>query len=314
MKNFIRFSFISTLFTYLVIFTGGLVRVSGAGLGCPDWPHCFGRWLPPLSYTQLPEGIDPLQVNLVLAWIEYLNRILGVILGILVVITAILAIKNFRKVPSVLWTSIAAALMVALLGWQGGKVVQTHLEPLLVSMHFLIALLLASLLVYASLKAFYHVHPDEYIGENYPRGSLGFAFFLWILTLIQAGLGTQMRAGLEIAAGWYPLASDQELIASLGAIKYIHPLFGAVLALLVFIFALRTLASSKPAPLMRQGLWLSMLLVLLQLAIGLALYVIGTPPFLQVFHLWIAALLVGTLLMICTVLIRRRELGTAGNV
>ncbi|MFH2054835.1 MAG: COX15/CtaA family protein, partial [bacterium] len=76
MRIFQRFAFVSTFFTYLVIFTGGLVRVTGAGLGCPDWPKCFGSWLPPLSYTDLPPDIDPTQVNLVLTWIEYLNRVL----------------------------------------------------------------------------------------------------------------------------------------------------------------------------------------------------------------------------------------------
>jgi cytochrome c oxidase assembly protein subunit 15 len=307
MKNFIRFSFTSTLFTYLVIFTGGLVRVSGAGLGCPDWPKCYGRWLPPLTYEQLPPEFDPSQVNLVLAWIEYLNRILGVILGILVAITAILAIKNFRKAPGVLLPSVLAGLTVAFLGWQGGQVVETHLEPFLVSAHLAIALLLACLLLYATLRAYYLTRPGEQTLGVYPRTAGFWVGALWLLVIIQVLLGTEMRAGLEVLAGQFPLASGADLIARLGTIKYIHPLLGAAAALLTFLVSFRILGNSQPSGLVKQGLWLGMLLVLLQLALGLGLFNIGVPPFLQVFHLWLAALLVGTLLLVFSILRLARE-------
>lgn len=307
MRNFVRFSFISTLFTYLVIFTGGLVRVSGAGLGCPDWPRCFGRWLPPLSYNQLPEGFDPAQVNLMLAWIEYLNRILGVILGILIAITAILAIKNFRKVPGVLVPSVLAGLLVAFLGWQGGQVVEQHLEPLLVSMHMVTALVVASLLIYATLRAYYFLNPDMASGNGRGRNTALWIGALWILAVVQVLLGTEMRAGLEIAAEQFPLASDLDLMATLGSIKYIHPVLGGIVALLTFFVGLRLLSLVRSGGLARQGIWLAMLLVVVQLALGLGLVSIGTPPFLQVFHLWIGALLVGTLLMTYTVLRRPEE-------
>jgi len=95
-RNFQRLSLITTLATFFLIFVGGLVRVSGAGLGCPDWPKCFGRWIPPLRAEDLPAGFDEQTFNVTLAWIEYINRLIGVIVGFLILATALMALKHFR--------------------------------------------------------------------------------------------------------------------------------------------------------------------------------------------------------------------------
>ena len=92
MKLFSKFAFLSTVATYIVIFAGGLVRVSGAGLGCPDWPKCFGGWVPPLTASQLPPGFDSQTFNFTLAWIEYVNRLMGVLLGMLIVLTEVVTL------------------------------------------------------------------------------------------------------------------------------------------------------------------------------------------------------------------------------
>ena len=90
-SSFQRLALWTTATTYLLILVGGLVRASGAGLGCPDWPRCFGGWIPPASAADLPPGFDPAQFNATLMWTEYLNRLLGVTVGLLVLATVVSA-------------------------------------------------------------------------------------------------------------------------------------------------------------------------------------------------------------------------------
>src|SRR5262249_9570821 len=96
LSSFQRLCLFTTLATYFLIRVGGFVRASGAGLGCPDWPRCFGSWIPPSSADQLPAQFDRALFNPALMWTEYLNRLLGVIVGFLILGTVISAVRNQR--------------------------------------------------------------------------------------------------------------------------------------------------------------------------------------------------------------------------
>jgi cytochrome c oxidase assembly protein subunit 15 len=94
MKGFQRLILISIIGTYLVILAGAIVRGTGSGLGCPDWPRCFGQWVPPMDINELPDNykeiykidgktiadFDPFKT-----WTEYINRLLGVLLGFAII-------------------------------------------------------------------------------------------------------------------------------------------------------------------------------------------------------------------------------------
>ena len=129
LTSFQRLAIWTTATTYLLILVGGLVRASGAGLGCPDWPRCFGSWIPPASAAALPPQFDPAQFNPTLMWTEYMNRLLGVTVGFLILATAISAWRHHRHRPRILWTTIAAFLLVGYEGWLGGRVVAHELAP-----------------------------------------------------------------------------------------------------------------------------------------------------------------------------------------
>ncbi|MDH4155804.1 MAG: COX15/CtaA family protein [candidate division Zixibacteria bacterium] len=298
MKAFTRLAIITTLATYLLIFTGGLVRVSGAGLGCPDWPKCFGRWVPPLSVSQLPVDIDPAQFNFALAWIEYVNRLIGVAVGLLIAAVAVMAIISYRRHPKILIASILAAVLVAFQGWQGGQVVASELAPLLVSVHLVIALVIGGLMIYVSQRAWYLERPDTEKESAYPAGLRMWVGLLWVLALVQVILGTQVREAIETAMHDFPLLPDSELIGAVGVMKYVHPLLGAVIAVAAWIIVFRLVkAKNRPSPIVWQSGWSVAGLVLVQLLVGAVLTFVGIPAVMQVLHMWVAALLTGAILV-----------------
>src|SRR5436190_12601335 len=183
LSSFQRLALWTTAITYFLILVGGLVRASGAGLGCPDWPRCFGSWIPPASAADLPPQFDPSQFNPTLMWTEYLNRLLGVTVGFLILATAISAWRHHRNQPRILWTTIAAFILVGYEGWLGGRVVAHELAPWIVTAHLIVAIVIVQLLLYVTFSAFATQKTSS-------GGSPGlWVLALIVLTMVQAGFG-----------------------------------------------------------------------------------------------------------------------------
>ena len=114
---------------------GGVVRVTDSGLGCPDWPLCYGQIIPPFSVPTM---------------IEYSHRLSASVLSLFVLGTAVLAWLQFRENRVVIFSSIAALVLVVVAAILGGITVLTELEWWVVLFHLAIAeILLASLIVAA---------------------------------------------------------------------------------------------------------------------------------------------------------------------
>ena len=303
-NNFKTFSILTTAATYFLIFVGGLVRVSGAGLGCPDWPKCFGRWIPPTNISQLPSDMDPSLFNFTLAWIEYINRLIGVAIGILIFITAFLAVKNFRDKPKIMYPSILAFILVGYQGWQGGRVVASELEPYLVSIHMATAFIIVSLLIYVSLQAHF-LTDQKTAGQSnitkHPRGTILMIGLLWILVIIQVIMGTQVRASIELSARQFPDLNPSAWLDKIGLVGYNHTILGVIVAGLALFIVFRVLRhSSLSLSLIKQSGWSIIGLVFIQLIIGVILFAGTIPPVMQVLHLWVASLITGLCLVFYT--------------
>ena len=124
---------ITALSGYLQIALGGLVRVSGSGLGCPDWPLCHGRPYPPPTFHAI---------------VEYSHRANGVLFGLLLILTVVAGFWLYRgRRTPVTWLTVATLLVVVAEGLLGGLVVAQQLTPVLVLAHLATALLILALLV-----------------------------------------------------------------------------------------------------------------------------------------------------------------------
>lgn len=311
MSTFRKSAFITTIATYLLIFMGGLVRVSGAGLGCPDWPKCFGRWIPPLSAGQLPPHIDPARFNFALAWTEYINRLVGVTVGILVLATAYFAIRHMRRAPRILYGTIAAALLIGYQGWQGGQVVLSELEPLIVSVHMGLALVIVSLLIYITQEAYYLEFPQAESGSRYPGGAKKWIAGLWAVSILQIVLGTRIREAIEILARDFPMLSKQALLDKAGAVQHVHWILGILMFLVTWRVGARIINAGKsPSGTVRACTWSAIGLIVLQLFVGIILISAGLPAAVQLAHLWIASIYIGALLVLFNA-IRKSEKGVS---
>ena len=303
-----RLALISTIATFILIFVGGLVRVAGAGMGCPDWPRCFGHWIPPLSVHDIPAGISPDKFNVTLAWIEYGNRLMGVTLGFLIVGAAILAIVHHRKNRGILWCTLCAAVLVAFQGWLGSMVVATDLKPIVVTLHMVLALVIASLLIYATLEAYYLERQRDQSKAAYPARASRWVAGLWLLAIVQVILGTEVRAGAETAAQEFPLWSSIQWLGKAGMVYHLHMTVGVlVFAATIWVTYAIFKLSEQPTLMVRSCLWSMIVLVLFQVIFGIAFMVAGLTPLLQLLHLWGASLFIGFAFVLVSALSKSDE-------
>jgi len=286
-SSFQRLALWTTATTYFLILVGGLVRASGAGLGCPDWPRCFGGWVPPVSVADLPPQFDPSQFNATLMWTEYLNRLLGVTVGLLILATAVSAWRHHRHNPRILWTTIAALLLTGFQGWLGGRVVAHELAASIVTVHMIVALVIVQMLLYVTVRA--SARPGQ-TPSSLARGVRPWLAALMGVTLVQIAIGTQVRGGVDQAldAG---VARDAAL-ATVGTLDFLHR--DAAFAVLVgAVLLMFWLVSRRAAAVLIGWSWIGLGLAALQVVLGVVMAYVTLLPAAQVLHLTVASLLLG---------------------
>jgi heme o synthase len=139
--TFRRLALASAATTYLLVVIGAVVRSTGSGMGCPDWPTCHGSLIPPLSDTA--------------AWIEWIHRSVAVIVGLLVLALAGLAIARYRRQLSIVIPSVGALLLVGFQAYLGKITVDTSNAGEWVTAHLATALALLGLLTFVAVRAAY---------------------------------------------------------------------------------------------------------------------------------------------------------------
>jgi len=268
--------------TMVLILIGGLVRAAGAGLGCPDWPQCFGMWIPPTTAAELPAQYDESLFNPVHTWLEYVNRLVGVLIGFLITLTFIFSFKYRRSDPVITVSSGVAFLLVLVQGWLGGQVVKSGLSAGMITIHMVLAMIIVNTLLFATFKAMRDrvsirlkpVHKQRLL---YISGAILF------LTLVQLIMGTQVREAVDVAKNVMNLPREQWIDTS-DLLYLVHRSFSWLVIILsaYLLYENRKLAAGPR--LSRIG-YLIFGLIILQMFIGFGMERLDIPGILQMLHL-----------------------------
>jgi cytochrome c oxidase assembly protein subunit 15 len=140
-----RLAVVTTGCTLLLVALGGLVRATDNGLACPDWPRCYGAWLP--RQADLPAGL-----TLVNVWVEHTHRLVAMLVGVLIAVLVVVALARYRDRPDILWPAVAAGVAVNVQAALGGVVVLQLLRAELVTAHLGMAMVVVASLVYLALS------------------------------------------------------------------------------------------------------------------------------------------------------------------
>lgn len=301
LRVFRRLAWATIAAVYLLILVGASVRASGAGMGCPDWPTCFGQWIPPTSEAQLPanyqeiyaaRGYAETRFNVVKTWTEYMNRLLGVSIGLMIFATAVVSWRTRREDPKIARASIAAFLMVGFQGWLGSRVVGSNLMPGLITLHMLVALAIVGTLLYAVAQARRGIMASQSVRAIDPR----FQTWLYVilgLTILQVAMGTQVREMTDFISRLQGEASRSSWIDAMPWFFYVHRSFSAVV-LFSNLWLAKLLVSSLGLGHALTRMTLAMIAVIvLSVLSGATLGHLGMPALVQPTHLLAAALLFG---------------------
>ena len=311
--RFRRIGLMTLVAVYLVILAGGIVRASGSGMGCPDWPKCFGQFIPPTSESELlanspdyqkiyaERGYADTRFNPVKTWTEYVNRLVGASTGILVFLTLI-ASRHYRKSdPAVFNLSLAVFLLIGFQAWLGARVVANHLNPWVITSHMLIAFAIVILLIYTIVRS----QKESLVKFNTSHLPSAFKTVLQValgMTLLQIMMGTQIRQAMD------PLIFQQLVHGDGGdrslwresfpIIFYIHRSFSSVILFTNLWLVWQIYRNISPNSLFfRFGRVLAGLVVVAILT-GVSLDRLGFPAVVQPMHLLMANLIFGTQLVL----------------
>lgn len=297
--HFRRIGILTIFAVYVVILMGGIVRASGAGMGCPDWPTCFGQWIPPTEESQLPanyheiyaeRGYENTQFNPVKTWTEYTNRLVGVTIGFLIFLTAWSSRIYLKSDKTIFYLSLGSFFLVGFQGWLGSSVVASNLKPVIITLHMLLALVLVALLIYTIARS-----QREFLSQidtqSLPDKFKTVLIAAMIMTLLQVAMGTQVREAVDFIAREH--IERQYWRDDFPVIFYIHRSFSLIILFTNLWLVWKLYQSvSKQSLLFRTGLALAALVIIAILA-GVSLDRLGVPAIVQPIHLLMANLIFG---------------------
>lgn len=314
MTRFQRIALTAFVCLEAVIFFGAIVRATGSGLGCPDWPRCYGRLIPPTSadqidFTQLDLGKfqrkaaqigeDPATItletlrqrfNAVETWIEFLNRTSSLPLSLSVAALLLVGFKQSER-PIKMASVLVFALLVAQI-IVGALVVKNLLKPNNVTLHMALAMLMLCAIVFAAWRS----ADTPWSIVLPPKTFVWVPLLLLVIVVVEGVLGSQVREMTdELArthAGQPRIAWVQQLEQT--NVYLIHR-SASWLILGLGIFFVRNSRTSDRSAIKLQRTILG--LIVGQMLLGVVLSQIGILAIAQILHIGLSSLLVSGLFL-----------------
>lgn len=323
-KYFSKAAKIALVLVYIVILAGAVVRMTGSGMGCPDWPKCFGYYIPPTDITEIEwspnrefkEGQviivdETLQVarkdfrtssvynqynwetytkheyttfNPIHTWIEYINRLATVVLGIPMLLMLFFSFWWYQKDKIVTIVSILTIILLGLQAVLGKLVVDTNLKPAMISVHMILALVILCMLLFLI-----HRTGKQSGSLKYNKNLILLLVVAFAITFVQIIMGIQVRQFIDAQIDI--LGEDaKNLWLQNGTLQfYIHRSFSILVVLFNLYIAHRiykfNLGYSKFN-------WV-LVLILGNIVTGIAMSYLDFPFASQPTHLVLASLLIG---------------------
>lgn len=322
--RFQKFNLITIIMLIVTVLAGGIVRSSGSGMGCPDWPKCFGRVIPPTNSSELPKDYKtryvarsveknqrfantldmfgysdlakrirddksifvPDEFNAAKTWTEYINRLIGVVAGLFMILMAIWGVSYWKDDKRITFLSILNLVTVGFQGWFGSIVVSTNLVPWVVTVHMLLALV-----IIATAIITYHlarVAGKPAITVN-PLVHIVTVLAI-IISVAQIIFGSEVREKIDAVAGRMQGGYRNDWIQYVGSIFTQHrDVAILVLAANVVLYALVRRTFSRHS-LQQQIMSFAFLMIMLQIVTGILLSYWELPPAAQAAHILLATL------------------------
>lgn len=286
---------------YLLVLAGGIVRSTGSGMGCPDWPQCFGMLIPPTESSQLPANYQRIyaeklhgevEFNVTKTWIEYLNRLLGAITGIIVFATFIASISYWKKDKIITILSFLGLILIGANGALGKYVVDSFLKPGIVTLHMMLAVLVIFVLLYAIARAWSQVIKTEKIDKKSFLNKI--LVLVLILSTSQVLLGTQVREAIDKVIASPIFGYNRETwIEQMGLPFYIHRSYSLVILGLHVYLIWQLKKNVQQQGIIYKFMQLLVLMVGIEILSGTIMAYFGVPAYIQPIHLTLAIVSLG---------------------
>lgn len=279
---------------YAVVLAGSIVRATGSGMGCPDWPRCFGRLIPPVDVSRIPpEFMETFLTeghgNLLHTWIEWINRLFGAVSGLAALATLVcaLAVPAARRSRLLMGVLVLEMILFGTVAWLGKVVVDSSLLPWMVTVHVMVAVAVISAAI-----AVRHLTASP-VPVLLSRSHAIHLIAALVAVVIQTALGTQVREAVDHLPA--DACCDGRLEESLGTVLMLHRGLALLTAGIVGSLWFR-LRSWQPAFAARALVTSSGWIVISEYLAGVVLVRLHLPAWIQPVHLFLALVLHGVLL------------------